>query len=181
MEISGKTIGIIGYGHTGPAFARRLSGLGVKILVYDKYKFGFGDNYVTECGMDRIFEETDILSFHVPLTNETNYLFSDTYLGKFKKDIYVINTSRGEILETAALVRGLKSGKVLGAVLDVIEYEDLLTESFDESKADENFRFLCQQSNVILTPHIAGVTVESRFKLADVLADKIINAFSKEI
>ena len=177
LELQGKTIGIIGFGHTGPAFARCLSGLGMKILVYDKYKSGFGVNYINECSMDRIFAEADIVSLHVPLTSETHYLLNDKFLDNFKKNVFVINTSRGEVLETAALARALKSGKVTGAALDVIEYENLLAESFDNSKTDESFHYLASLPNVVLTPHIAGVTKESYFKLADVLADKILDLF----
>lgn len=179
MELGGKTIGIIGYGHTGPAFAKRLCGWGVNLLVYDKYKSGFGVGNIIECQMDKIFSDADILSFHIPLTTETRYLFNDDYLIHFQKNIFVINTSRGEIVETAALVRGLKTGKVSGAALDVIDYEDLLTESLDCSKIDDNFRFLSGQPNVILTPHVAGVTAESRYKLSAVLADKIIKLYTK--
>lgn len=179
MELGGKTIGIIGYGHTGPAFAKRLCGWGVNLLVYDKYKSGFGNDNVIECQMDRIYNEADILSFHIPLTSETRYLFNDDYLGRFQKNIIVINTSRGEIVDTATLVWGLKSGKVSGAALDVIDYEDLLTESLDCSKIDDDFRFICGQPNVVLTPHIAGVTAESRYKLSAVLADKIVKFYTK--
>jgi len=181
MELRGKTIGIIGFGNTGPAFARCLSGFGMHILVYDKYKSGFEIDYISECGMRQIYEEADILSFHVPLTNETHYLLDGNYLDQFKKNIFIINTSRGEVVNTGSLVKNLRKGKVLGAALDVIEYENLLSESFNGEKADENFRYLASQPNVILTPHIAGVTFESHFKLAAVLADKIIIAFSKEM
>ena len=177
MELRGKTIGIIGFGNTGPAFARCLSGFGMNILVYDKFKSGFGIDYILECGMEQIFEEADILSFHIPLTKETHYLLNDRYLKRFKKRIFVLNTSRGEVVNTASLATHLRSGKVLGAALDVIEYENLLAESFSYEKTDENFRYLASLPNVIFTPHIAGVTEESHFKLADVLADKFINAF----
>lgn len=172
-EIKGKTIGIIGYGNMGGAFAQRLQGFGCKVLAYDKYKAGFSDDYVIECDMEMIFTETDILSLHVPLTDETRYLVNTKYLEQFRKNIWLINTSRGPVVDTAALVETLKSGKVNGAALDVLEYEKTSFEAMDVESFPEPLKQLIALENVILSPHIAGWTVESKYKLAKVLADKI--------
>jgi D-3-phosphoglycerate dehydrogenase / 2-oxoglutarate reductase len=173
IEIKGKTIGIIGYGNMGGAFAQRLKGFQANVISYDKYKFNYSDEFVKETTWDEIFETADIVSFHVPLTSETNYLFDQSLIDKFKKHIYLINTSRGKVVNTDDLVKGLKKGKILGAALDVIEYEDTSFEKLDESVLPEAYQFLLQAENVVMTPHIAGWSVESKYKLAKVLADKI--------
>ena len=123
IELTGKTVGIIGYGFTGTAIAKRLQGFDVKVYAYDKYKTGFTNDHIKESTLDEVFEKTDILSLHLPLTNETHYMIDDAFINKFKKDIYLINTSRGKVVKTADLVKNLKSGKVKGACLDVLEYE----------------------------------------------------------
>lgn len=177
VELGGKTIGIIGYGNMGSAFARRLRGFDVKILAYDKYKTGFSDEYVREACIEEIFDDTDVFSIHLPLTAETHFLFNDHYLSCFKKDVFLLNTSRGQIVNTATVVSGLKSGKIRGAALDVIEYEKTdYSLPFDEP-LPSSLEFLLQSPDVILTPHIAGYSEESKVKLAQVLAEKIIRAF----
>ncbi len=173
IEIKGKTIGIIGYGNMGAAFAQRLKGFGCTVLAYDKYNTGFSDEYVSECAMEQIFNETDILSLHVPLTDETRYLVEETYLKSFVKNIWIINTSRGPVVKTEDLVVALQSGKVRGAALDVIEYEKTSFEAIDAKGFPEPMKQLISFENVILSPHIAGWTKESKYKLAKVLADKI--------
>lgn len=173
IEIKGKTIGIVGYGNMGGAFAQRLKGFGCKILAYDKYKTDFGDEFVTECDMETLYTETDILSLHVPLTEETRYLVDENYINRFVKNIWLINTSRGPVVNTSALVGALKSGKVNGAALDVLEYEKTSFEAMDAEAFPEPLKQLVAFDNVILSPHIAGWTVESKYKLAKVLADKI--------
>jgi D-3-phosphoglycerate dehydrogenase len=173
IEIKDKTIGIIGYGNMGGAFAQRLNGFGCRVLAYDKYKTGFSDEYVTECDMEAIYAETDILSLHVPLTAETRYLVDENYIGRFVKNFWLINTSRGPIVNTAALVDTLKSEKINGAALDVLEYEKSSFEAMDAETFPEPLKQLVAFDNVILSPHIAGWTVESKYKLAKVLADKI--------
>jgi len=173
IEIKGKTIGIIGYGNMGGAFAQRLKGFGCNVLAYDKYKTGFSDEFVTECDMETIFAETDILSLHVPLTAETRYLVNEEYIQNFHKNIWLINTSRGPVVNTASLVEALKSGKVSGAALDVLEYEKTSFEAMDAEAFPEPLKQLVSFENVILSPHIAGWTVESKYKLAKVLAEKI--------
>ena len=172
-EIKDKTIGIIGYGNMGGAFAQRLKGFGCKVLAYDKYKTGFNDGFVTECDMETIFAETDILSLHVPLTEETRYLVDGNYINRFAKNFWLINTSRGPVVNTVALVGALKSGKVNGAALDVLEYEKTSFEAMDAGAFPEPLKQLVAFDNVILSPHIAGWTVESKYKLAKVLAEKI--------
>lgn len=178
IEIKGKTIGIIGYGNMGGAFAQRLKGFSCNVLAYDKYKTGFSDAFVTESDMERIFTESDILSLHVPLTAETRYLVDEDYLNRFHKHIRLINTSRGPVVNTAGLVEALKTGKVQGAALDVLEYEKASFEAMDAQAFPVPLKYLAEAENVILTPHIAGWTVESKYKLAKVLADKIREHFS---
>lgn len=181
IEIKGKTIGIIGYGNMGGAFAQRLKGFGCKVLAFDKYKTGFSDEFVTECDMEMIFAETDILSLHVPLTTETRYLVNEGYIQAFRKNIWLINTSRGPVVNTSALVEALKSGKMKGAALDVLEYEKTSFEAMDAGTFPEPLKQLITFENVILSPHIAGWTVESKYKLAKVLADKIKIHFSTQV
>lgn len=173
-EIKGKTIAIIGYGNTGGEFARRLSGFGARVIAYDKYKAGFSDQFVTEVQMDEVFNEADIVSLHVPLTEETNQLINAEYLFRFKKAIYVINTSRGQCVNTADLVDALESTKVKGAALDVLECENLSFENLNTAELPEAFQKLFRSDKVILSPHIAGWTHESNYKLASVLVEKII-------
>ncbi len=175
VELMGKIVGIIGYGNMGSAFAERLKGFGVKILVYDKYKKGFGNDFIIETTLEHIFEEADVFSLHTPLTEETNYLINDSFINSFKKNIYIINTARGKCLNTADLVSNIKSGKVLGACLDVLEYEMTSFENLDKANLPEAFQYLIQSDKVILSPHIAGWTKESNEKIARVLAEKIIN------
>jgi D-3-phosphoglycerate dehydrogenase len=173
-EIQGKTIGIIGYGNMGSAFAQRLKGFDVNVLAYDKYKKGYSDEYVKEAIMDELFEKTDILSLHLPLTEETDYLVNRGFIEKFKKDIYLINTARGKIVKTDDLVEAMKKGKVKGACLDVLEYEALSFEKLDPTKLPEAFRYLIESDRVILSPHIGGWTFESNEKIAITLVKKIL-------
>jgi D-3-phosphoglycerate dehydrogenase len=177
IELEGKTVGIIGYGNTGGAFARKLAGFGCRVIAYDKYKKGFTDDYAEESSMREVFTESDILSLHVPLSGETSGLVNEAYLQKFIKNIWLINTARGQVVNTADLVEGLKSGKVLGAALDVIEYESLSFENLEGEKLPEPFQYLISSDKAILTPHIAGWTIESKRKLAEVIAGKILGQF----
>lgn len=173
-EITGKTVGIIGYGQMGSSFATKLKGFDCKLLVYDKYKKGFGDNRVEESEMKKLFEESDIVSIHVPLTSETEYLINADFIQKFKKPVYIINTSRGKCLKTDDLVAGLKSGKVRGACLDVLEYESV---SFEKAELSNNeaLNYLFASDKVILSPHIAGWTHESNYKMSRIVAEKMIS------
>lgn len=182
LELAGKTIGIIGYGNMGSAFAKKMQGFDVEIISYDKYKKSYSDGNTKEVEMSEIFAKTDILSIHTPLTDETNYLINNNFISKFSKNFFLINTARGKIVKTSDLVENLKSGKIRGAVLDVLEYENVSFEQIFEQKNMEikasdfrkNFDYLKNAKNVILTPHIAGLTAESKIKLSEVIADKIL-------
>ncbi|MBK6964276.1 MAG: hypothetical protein IPH20_10120 [Bacteroidales bacterium] len=172
-EIQGKTVAIIGYGNTGGAFAEKLSGFGANVIAYDKYKTAFSELYVKEVQMDTVFREADILSLHVPLTDETRNLVDKAYLDSFNKPIYLINTARGQCVDTASLMDAIDEGKVLGAALDVLEYEKLSFENLDAASLPEPFRRLINCNKVILSPHIAGWTHESNYKMAKALVEKI--------
>jgi len=169
-ELMSKTVGIIGYGNMGKAFAQRLSGFGCNIIAYDKYKKSYSDDFCRECGIDQIWENADILSLHIPLTPETRGLVSLEYLKRFRKPIILVNTARGEIVELKVLAEGLQSGRLRGAVLDVLQNEKLDRLTPDQSAS---FDFLRKRDDVIFTPHIAGWTFESHVKINVALVDKI--------
>ncbi len=178
IELMGKTVGIIGYGNMGTSFAKRLSGFDVEVLAYDKYKKNYGDDYAKEVGLNEIFSKADIISLHIPFM-ESNYHFVDElFIENFKKEIFIINTARGLVLKTSALVENLKSGKVKGAALDVIEYEDQSFDKFNLEKLPDDFKYLQKAENVILAPHIAGWSFESKRKHGEVLAQKIEALFN---
>lgn len=172
FELCGKTIGIIGFGHTGSQFARKLSGMEMKVLAFDKYKSAFAADmpWVQEADMHTIFEHADMVSFHLPLTDETRALCNAQFLSKFKKPVIVINTSRGKVVHTADLLEGLENGAVLGACLDVFENEKPQTFNNLEKSLYDRLYLL---ENVVLSPHVAGWTHESKKLLATILIDKI--------
>lgn len=175
VELDGKTVGIIGFGNNGQAFAKKLQGFEVEVLAYDKYKSGFGSAFVTESSMQDIYDKADIVSFHIPQTEETIYFANDEFFAAFKHNVYLINLSRGKVVQTSALVNALKSDRVKGACLDVLEYEKSSFESFFEQELDDDFSYLLKSDQVLFTPHVGGWTHESYFKLSNVLADKILN------
>jgi len=177
IELMGKTLGIIGYGNMGSAFAKRLIGFNVDVIAYDKYKINYSDEYCRETTLQEVKEKADIISLHVPFNSETSYMVNDRFINSFYKNICIINTSRGKIVNTADLLRNLDSGKVYGAALDVLEYEALSFEDIRSGNLPDIFRQLAVKQNVILSPHIAGWSVESNFKLANVLVEKIKRAF----
>lgn len=177
LELMGQTVGIIGYGNMGAAFARRLKGFSVDVIAYDKYKRDFSDEFVREVSMQDIFRESDILSLHIPLNDETLYLVEKDYLNKFSKPIIFINTSRGKVVNTADLVEAMKSKRVAAAILDVIEYESGTFEALNSEYIPKDLEYLLKSERVIITPHIAGYSQESKFRLAKVLADKIRKEF----
>ena len=179
IELEGKTIGLIGYGNNGSALAKKLEGFDCKVLAYDKYKQNFSNRNVIEASMEEIFTQAEVLSFHVPLTEETNQLFDEAFIEKFHQPFYLLNLARGKIVHTKSLVEGLKSGKVLGACLDVLEYEPSDFSSFFTNQLPEELCFLFQQQNVLFSPHVAGWTHESYYKLSAVLADKIEQTFHR--
>lgn len=186
IEIAGKTVGIIGYGNMGSAFAKKLSGFDCKVIAYDKYKTNFchpepiegQTKIVREVDLETIFQNTDILSIHLPLSEETHHYVNKTFLSKFKKPIYIINTARGNNICLADLVTSLKSSKVLGACLDVLEVETKSFEKIDSIELFEEFQYLAGSDKVILSPHVAGWTQESYKKLSSYLADKIEKEFN---
>jgi D-3-phosphoglycerate dehydrogenase len=169
-EISGKTIGIIGYGNTGSRFARLLSSFDARVLVYDKYKSGFSNADVTETDLSSLCSEADIISFHVPLNGETIHMANMDFFGRLQRKPIIINTSRGAVLDTAALIKALQHKNISGAALDVLENEKL--ESFSANE-QEHFKLLINQPNVILTPHIAGYTYQSAYLLSKILLEKL--------
>jgi D-3-phosphoglycerate dehydrogenase len=171
-EIKGKTVGIIGYGNMGSAFAQRLKGFEANVISYDKYRQGYSDGNTREVTMEEIYEQSDILSLHVPLTGETTWMVDGSYLARFRKNIRLINTSRGKVVRTNDLVKSMVAGRVLGVALDVLEYEDTSFETLaGEFPAD--LSYLAASDHAILTPHIAGWTHESNVRLAEVLVEKI--------
>ena len=171
VELDGKTVGIIGFGNNGSAFARKLSGFDVQVLAYDKYKKAANLGQVEEASMERIFEEADVVSFHVPQTEETLFWGNADFFNSFAKPIYLLNMSRGKIVKTHDLLDAIDAGKVRGACIDVIEFE---SSSFSEIDKNETLNRLLNHSKVLLSPNIAGWTQESYFLLSDVLADKIL-------
>ncbi|MFN3488819.1 MAG: NAD(P)-dependent oxidoreductase [Emticicia sp.] len=170
FELSGKTVGIIGYGNNGSETAKRFKAFGCKILAFDTFKKGFSDEIVEESTIERIFEEVDILSLHIPLTSESNKMVNADFLSKFTKNIVLINAARGEIVSLKDLSESIENGKVRGACLDVLENEKL-QKLTDEQKVV--FEKLAASERVIFTPHIAGWTFESYIKINEVLIEKI--------
>ena len=170
-EILGKTFGIIGYGNMGKALAKRLSGFGCKTIFYD-IKPNLSDEFATQVSLQELQENADILSLHTPLTEDTFYMIDEEFISKMKKNFYFINTARGKNLKTSALVNALKSGKIKGACLDVLEYEKTSFENLETK--NEDLEYLLNSEKAIITPHIAGWTHESKIKLAQVIVDKIL-------
>jgi D-3-phosphoglycerate dehydrogenase len=167
-ELKGKTVGIIGYGFMGQKMAKKLAGFDVNVIAYDKYKTGFGNEFAREVSMEEIVKHSDVLSLHIPLTKETKQMVDEEYLFHFKKPIFFINTARGEIVSTTAVLKNIKSGKILGAGLDVLE-----AEKFPSLGEQPWFEELKANGKVILTPHVGGWTFESYRKISEVLADKL--------
>jgi D-3-phosphoglycerate dehydrogenase len=177
-ELDGKTVGIIGYGNMGKAFAKKLRGFEVEVLCYDIQE-NVGDDNVRQVSFAEFQEKVEVLSLHLPWTPETDKMVDAAFINGFAKPLWIINTSRGKNIVTADLVSALKSGKVLGAGLDVLEYEKLSFETlFQEATTPEAFQYLLNAKNVVLTPHIAGWTFESHERLAQVIVDKIKALYS---
>ena len=169
-ELYGKTVGIIGYGNTGSAFAQLLCSFNVTVLAYDKYKFGFSKDYVKEASLEQVCRYADVISFHIPLTDETNHLANADLFRSLKRRPWLLNTSRGKIVNTIDLKDALINGSVSGAGLDVLENEKLSSYSDDEKAI---FSWLLDQPNVIITPHIAGYSHEAFLKMSEVLLEKL--------
>lgn len=173
-ELMGKTVGIIGYGNMGKAFAKRLKGFGVEVICYDILE-NLGDENARQVSLEELFEKTEILSLHTPQTMETRRLVDKNFIESFRNSFYLINTARGNSVVTKDLVEALISGKVKGACLDVHEYEKSSFESLLLDEIPEDFRYLLESEKVILTPHIAGWTLQSKEKLAEVILNKILD------
>ena len=180
-ELLGKTFGIIGYGNMGKATAKRLSGFGVEVIFYDILP-NLEDEFAKQVSLEELQERADILSLHIPLDASTEYLVDENFISKMKKNFYLVNTARGKNVKTSALVDALKSGKVKAAALDVLEYEKSSFENLDTSTSlsarnKEDLQFLLDSEQVIVTPHIAGWTHQSKEKLAQFIVDKIVQQF----
>lgn len=173
IELAGKTIAIIGYGNNGSAFAKVLKGFNVKILAYDKYL----KDYSYKNTMESIYKEADIVSLHIPLTEETTYLVDDKFINSFEKNIYLINSARGKCTNTKHLVTALENGKIKGACLDVFEYEKTSFENLSQEGFTNDMQYLMNSKNTILSPHIAGWTKESNVKITEVLLNKFTSDF----
>jgi len=167
-ELKGKTVGIVGYGFMGKSFAKKLKGFEVNVIAYDKYKTGFTDEFAREVSMEEIVRQSDVLSLHIPLTKETRQMVNEEYLFHFRKPIFFINTARGEVVNTTAVLSALKQGKIIGAGLDVLEAEKFPLLGLQDWYAD-----IVASENVILTPHVAGWTFDSYRKISEVLAEKL--------
>lgn len=186
-ELKSLTVGIMGYGHMGSAVAERLAGFGCRVIAYDKYKEGWGESpvaapplpHVHPVGWGAFCREADVVTLHLPWTEETKGLVDDAWLNGFEKPVILLNTARGPIVQTAALLRALDDGRVTDACLDVLEFEGRSLEGLDglsDPDAREAFERLLAHPRVLLSPHVAGWTVESYVKLSTVLADKILGA-----
>ena len=177
-ELDGKTVGIIGYGNTGKAFAKKLSGFDIEVICYDIIG-GVSDENARQVGIMELEQKSDIISLHVPQTPETLGMINTEFINAFQKPFWLLNTARGKCVVTEDLVTALKSGKILGAGLDVLEYEKASFEDmFSQDSLPEAFQFLVDAENVILSPHVAGWTIESKEKLAQTIVDKIKARFS---
>jgi len=179
-ELDEKTVGIIGYGNNGAAFAKKLRGFDVKVLAYDKYKQGFGDAFVHESTLEAILNSADVISLHIPQNKETLGFVDTSFIDSVQKPFYLLNLSRGKIVNTEALVQGLVSNKIKAAGLDVLEYESKDFESIFATQLPAAFEYLLASDRVMLSPHVGGWTKESYFKLSDVLADKIISFYQHQ-
>ena len=178
-ELDGKTIGIIGYGNMGKSFAKKLRGFDVEVLCYDILE-NVGDENARQVTLDEFCQKVEVLSLHTPWTPETDKMINSELINTFEKAFWFINTARGNSVVTADLVEALQSGKILGAGLDVLEYEKLSFETLFEENKPEAFEYLLKADNVLLSPHIAGWTFESKIKLAQTIVDKIVEIYKKQ-
>ncbi|MFD2822334.1 2-hydroxyacid dehydrogenase [Lacinutrix iliipiscaria] len=176
IELDGKTVGLIGYGNMGKAFAKKLRGFDVEVLGYD-IKPNVGDENCTQVSLEELQRKADVLSLHTPETPSTINMVNENFINHFTKPFWLINTARGKSVVTKDLVSALQSGKILGAGLDVLEYEKTSFENLFSTEIPEDFQHLIHSKNVIITPHVAGWTIESKEKLAQTIVDKIKSKF----
>jgi D-3-phosphoglycerate dehydrogenase len=169
-ELTNKTVGLIGYGNTGSSFAKLLSSFNVTILAYDKFKYGFGHTYIKEANLEQVCRYANVISFHVPLTSETKYMADEGFFNGLQQRPFILNTSRGAVVKTPALIGALQQNKIAGAALDVLENEK--PESFTATEKEE-MNFLTGHPNVLLTPHIAGYSEEAFYKMSTVIIEKL--------
>jgi D-3-phosphoglycerate dehydrogenase len=175
-ELDGKTVGIIGYGNMGKSFAKKLKGFDVNVLCYDILP-NVGDANAQQVELHELQQKADVLSLHTPWTPDTDKMVNTTFINQFSKPFWLLNTARGKSVVTTDLVTALQSRKILGAGLDVLEYEKVSFETLFEGEKPEALEYLLKAQNVLLTPHIAGWTIESKEKLAQVIVDKILNLY----
>jgi D-3-phosphoglycerate dehydrogenase len=180
-DLFGKTVGIIGFGNMGSAFAKKLGGFGVRVLAHDKYRQDLGDPAVHACSLDTLLKECDVISLHLPLNEETRHFADATFFSRLGRPVWFLNTARGGLVHTAALLDALDKGQVISAALDVLEFERPDLSGLDPMNEPATQRRLLDHPNVILTPHIAGVTHEGKLKMATILADKILEAFPNDL
>lgn len=177
IELTGKTVGIIGFGNNGSAFAKVLQGFDCTVLAYDKYKTGFSNTLVEESTLENLYKKAEIISFHIPQNEETLFWANEDFFNSVNNPFYLVNLSRGKIVKTRDLVKALQSGKVKGALLDVLEYESTSFENSFGNELPPDFQYLIDSDKVLLSPHVGGWTNESYYKLSSVLADKIEKEF----